>query len=153
MGRKAFLTEETKWLSSLYSNKKYKLNKQDGFKNITKEEFLDWFDKEEYNKGCCYCGTTHETSKLIFDFQTITKGRIDATRGKKRMHRLELERKNPIESYDNLENLAWACHWCNNAKSNFFTVNEFQPIISTAIRTALDDIINKIEAISKKNKK
>lgn len=103
MGRKTFLTDETKWLSSLYSNKKYKLNKKDGFKNITKEEFIDWFDKKEYNKGCCYCGTTHETSKKIFDFQTITKGRIDGTRGQKRMHRLELERKNPIESYDNLK--------------------------------------------------
>jgi hypothetical protein len=150
MGRKAFLTDETKWLSSLYSNKKYKLNKKDGFNNITKEEFIDWFDEKEYNKGCYYCGTTHETSKKLFDFQTITKGRIDGTRGQKRMHRLELERKNPIESYDNLKNLAWACHWCNNAKSNFFTEAEFHPTISLAIKNVIDKISKEIDDLTNK---
>jgi hypothetical protein len=150
MGRKAFLTEETKWLSSLYNNKKYKKDKEDGFKKVSKKEFLEWFNAEEYNKGCCYCGTTHETSRKIFDFQTIKKGRIDATRGQKRMHRLELERINPIESYDNLKNLAWACHWCNNAKSNFFTKKEFHPTISDAIKNVIDKISKEIDDINKK---
>jgi hypothetical protein len=52
----------------------------------------------------------------IYNSQTISKIRPDATRGEKRMRRLGLERIDPIEPYDNLKNLAWAYHWCNNAK-------------------------------------
>jgi len=39
-----------------------------------------------------------------------------------------LDRKDPKETYDNLDNLVWCCYWCNNAKSNFFTEEEFKPI-------------------------
>ncbi len=54
--------------------------------------------------------------------------RLDATRGGKRGRRLEIDRINPSLSYDRLENLVWCCYWCNNAKSNFFTKEEFMPI-------------------------
>ncbi len=142
MGRKKIYTEDTKWLRQIYNNKK---TENGGFSKVTTIEFIEWFDQSVYDKGCCYCGTTHETSKKIFDFQIISKGRLDATRGKHRMHRLELERVIPNEPYDNLKNLAWACHWCNNAKSNFFTKEEFKPVISDAIKIALDKIIEEID--------
>ena len=149
-GRPKTRNEENIWLENMYSNKKFSNTRKDGFKNITKNEFINWFDQKEYDKGCYYCGTTHETSKKIYDFQTVTKGRLDATRGEKRMHRLELERRDPSDSYDNLENLAWACHWCNNAKSNFFTEAEFHPTISLAIKNVIDKISKEIDDLTNK---
>jgi hypothetical protein len=148
-GRPTIYAENTKWLRDIYNNKK---NEIDGFSSITVQQFIAWFDQNKFDEGCCYCGTTNETSRKIFDFQ-INNGRNNATRGEKRMRRLELERIIPNEPYDNLSNLAWACHWCNNAKSNFFTAEEFKPLISTAIRTIIDKISNEIDELSMKNKK
>jgi hypothetical protein len=54
--------------------------------------------------------------------------RPHATRGGKRVKRLELDRIDPDLEYDILENIVWCCYWCNNAKSNFFTNEEFKPI-------------------------
>lgn len=146
-------TEEQKEILELY--KKEHLDKKtkkivDGFVDVTREKFIEWFEKSNYHEGCCYCGTTNETSKKIYDSQTISKIRPDATRGEKRMHRLELERIDPNEPYDNLENLAWACHWCNNAKSNFFTKDEFHPTISLAIKNVIDKICKEIDKPTKK---
>jgi 5-methylcytosine-specific restriction endonuclease McrA len=41
---------------------------------------------------------------------------------------LELERKKPNESYDNTDNLVLCCYWCNNAKTDEFTEEEFKEI-------------------------
>ena len=65
--------------------------------------------------------------------------RADATRGGKRGKRLELDRVNPNLPYDNLDNIVWCCYWCNNAKSNFFTNDEFLPI-ANAIGNVLRNI-------------
>lgn len=151
--RKSKWNEEQKEILKLY--KREHLDKKskkivDGFVNVTREMFIEWFEKSNYHKGCYYCGTTNETSKKIYDSQIIYKIRPDATRGEKRMHRLELERIDPNEPYDNLENLAWACHWCNNAKSNFFTEKEFHPTISLAIKNVIDKIIVEIDDLNKK---
>lgn len=151
--RKSKWNEEQKEILKLYKREHLdkKTNKiVDGFVNVTREKFIEWFEKSNYHEGCCYCGTTNETSKKIYDSQTIYKIRPDATRGEKRMHRLELERIDPNEPYDNLKNLAWACHWCNNAKSNFFTEKEFHPTISLAIKNVIDKIIVEIDNLNKK---
>ena len=103
------------------------------FQNTTFEQFKSWFKQEEYDKGCCYCGITHEQSLMLADL------RPKATRGGKRCNRLELERLDPFQPYDNLDNLGWCCYWCNNAKSNFFAPNEFIPI-GQAIGKALRNI-------------
>ena len=109
-----------------------------GFLNTTFEEFEIWYSDEVFNKGCKYCGLTNERSMEIYEFQR--KGlRHDATRGGKRGRRLELDRRDPNLSYDNLENIVWCCYWCNNAKSNFFTIEEFEPI-ATAIGKVLKEI-------------
>lgn len=92
------------------------------FQNTTFEQFKAWFNQEEYDRGCIYCGTTHERSL------ELAKLRPQATRSGKRAQRLELDRQDPVKEYDNLPNLKWCCYWCNNAKSNFFSANEFVPI-------------------------
>jgi len=117
---------ENSELKKIFTNKKQRVDKNgkiiQGFKQTTFEQFLDWFNAEDFNKGCHYCGTSNERCSELYHL------RPEATRGGKRGKRLELDRKNPIEPYDNLENLVWCCYWCNNAKSNFFTQIEFKKI-------------------------
>jgi hypothetical protein len=98
-----------------------------GFVKTTIVQFEQWYDEKEFLKGCYYCGTTNEISNKLYLSQ---RGglRPDATRGGKRGRRLELDRKDPNLPYDRLENIVWCCYWCNNAKSNFFTEEEFKPI-------------------------
>jgi len=119
-------------LKKLYNQKREKLDKKSlkltaGFKAITFEEFNHWFSKDHFNLGCHYCGTTNEQSLRLYNMQR-SGIRPDATRGGKRGKRLELDRKNPFKPYDDLDNIVWSCYWCNNAKSNFFTYEEFKPI-------------------------
>ncbi|WP_205503819.1 hypothetical protein [Rufibacter psychrotolerans] len=129
---------------TIYNRKRQKVDKKTlkitpGFVNTTLEDFEVWFDEEVFNKGCNYCGLTNVESRILFDLQ-IEGFRPNATRGGKRGRRLELDRKNPILPYDDLNNVVWCCYWCNNAKSNFFTEAEFKPI-ALVIGKALFDII------------
>ena len=105
-----------------------------GFEIRTFQEFQNWFNEEGFNKGCKYCKTTNDRSFELYNL------RPHATRGGKRGKRLELDRMNPTLPYDNLENLVWCCYWCNNAKSNFFSVDEFKPIAE-----AIGKVIKSIE--------
>jgi hypothetical protein len=119
-------------LRKIFNQKKEKLDKKTlkitaGFKSTQFIEFNQWFKKEEFDLGCHYCGITNEESLRLYNMQRAG-ARPDATRGGKRGKRLELDRKEPFKPYDDLENLVWCCYWCNNAKSNFFTYEEFKPI-------------------------
>lgn len=128
-------------LRKIFNRKKEKLDKKTlkitaGFKSTKFNEFNQWFKKEEFDLGCHYCGITNEESLKLYNMQRAG-ARPDATRGGKRGKRLELDRKNPFKPYDDLDNLVWCCYWCNNAKSNFFTYEEFKPIaieIGTALK-------------------
>lgn len=123
------LTKEER--RKIFNRKKQKTNQEGkitpGFVNTTFKEFEEWFDEEIFEKGCVYCGTTNGHSQKIYELQR-NGSRHDATRGGKRGKRLELDRVDPKQPYDNLQNVVWCCYWCNNAKSNFFTVDEFKPI-------------------------
>ncbi|MEZ4961945.1 MAG: hypothetical protein R2830_19110 [Saprospiraceae bacterium] len=100
-----------------------------GFEHTTLEQFKAWFEQSNFEQGCKYCGTTNEQSfRLYTAARNSENAGVDWTRGGKRGRRLEIDRLNPALPYDNLSNLVWCCYWCNNAKSNFFTAEEFQPI-------------------------
>jgi len=45
---------------------------------------------------------------------------------------LEIDRKVATDSYSNLANLTYSCYWCNNAKTDTFSEEEFK-IIGQAI--------------------
>lgn len=126
-------------LKKIYNAKKQRKDKKgnivEGFDAVTFEQFAAWFDIKVFEKGCYYCGTTNERSFELYQLQR-NKIRPDATRGGKRGRRLEIDRKAPFQPYDNLNNIVWCCYWCNNAKSNFFTEEEFKPI-AKAIGEAL----------------
>lgn len=83
--------------------------------------FHNWHTQTE--RKCHYCGITEEEiQKLITENKIVTK-RL-TTRGRS----LEIERLEPNEKYDNLQNLVYCCYWCNNAKTDEFTAEEFKPI-------------------------
>ncbi|HEY0244976.1 MAG TPA: hypothetical protein VGC01_05390 [Mucilaginibacter sp.] len=68
---------------------------------------------------CHYCGITQENLTLLHTLGLVNNKR--ATRGKT----LEIDRKNPNEPYSNIQNLTYSCYWCNNAKTDTFTEEEF----------------------------
>ncbi|WP_373398596.1 hypothetical protein V8V91_02410 [Algoriphagus halophilus] len=70
---------------------------------------------------CHYCGITTEQIELLWqkDPELTKRGR-----GRK----LELERLAPNEEYSNLSNLVFSCYWCNNAKTDTFTEEEFMKV-------------------------
>jgi hypothetical protein len=106
-----------------------------GFKNTTFHEFYIWFLAQ--NRQCHYCHINQHEIEILFEKKLIMPtGRL--TRGRS----LELERKEPKESYDNLGNLVLCCYWCNNAKSDQFSDAEFIDIgkvIGEKLRKRLTD--------------
>ncbi len=118
-------------LKKIHTQKKEKISKKGkitaGFVNVSFKDFKNWFSIDHFDKGCYYCGLTNEMSSKLFNIQREGY-RHDGTRGGKRGKRLELDRLDPSQQYDNLNNLVWCCYWCNNAKSNFFSSEEFIPI-------------------------
>jgi hypothetical protein len=98
-------------IKSLHTRKKISID----FKT-----FYDWYKSFEVDKKCFYCGITEAQIESLNNEQPLTK----RSRGKK----LELDRREPNASYDNINNLVYSCYWCNNAKSDTFTDKEFQEI-------------------------
>ena len=88
---------------------------------IPLDEFIKWYLSQD--KKCFYCGITEEEIKNLLDNGKLITKRIK-TRGRK----LELDRKEPNLSYDNINNLVFSCYWCNNAKTDEFTTNEFKEV-------------------------
>ena len=82
--------------------------------------FYDWYKSIEADKRCYYCGITEAEIEALNKEQPLTK----RSRGK----RLELDRKEPNASYDDINNIVYSCYWCNNAKTDTFTDIEFQEI-------------------------
>lgn len=142
-------------LKSIYKGKRRKVERKtnkkglvketitEGFEEATFEQFQNWFNLQVFNQGCAYCQLTNEQSLLLYNAQRNGL-RMDGTRGGKRGRRLEIDRRNPNLPYDYLGNLVWCCYWCNNAKSNFFSEEEFRPI-GQAIGNKLRTIIQSLE--------
>lgn len=77
--------------------------------------------KEKQIEGHCeYCGVSIDSIKAHLD--SIKTKRL-LTRGRS----LEVDKKNPNGHYV-IDNIALACYWCNNAKSDEYTVKEFEAI-------------------------
>jgi len=92
-----------------------------------KKTFLNVFPFEEFTEfvraklKCEYCHITEEgIQALINAHQLNTK---KDTRG----WSLEIDRKKPNFEYTK-ENCVWCCYWCNNAKTDEFSYDEFKKI-------------------------
>jgi hypothetical protein len=106
------LKEERKAIATirnLYSRKKIEMPFSD---------FYKWYLSHE--RKCFYCEITEAEIKELIECGKLNTKRL-VTRGRK----LEIDRKQPDLDYDNFENLAFACYWCNNAKTDTFTDEEF----------------------------
>ena len=88
---------------------------------VTFPIFYDWYTAQK--RSCGYCGITEVEIARLLAAGLLTTKRI-ATRGR----RLELDRRQPEATYDELENLTLACYWCHNAKTDTFTAEEFAEV-------------------------
>jgi len=84
--------------------------------------FKEWFLKIEKDKKCAYCGINEEEITRLWKIEAA-KGHELTTRPRGR--KLELDRKIPKSDYNDFENIVYACYWCNNAKTDTFTYEEF----------------------------
>ncbi|MBL0765623.1 hypothetical protein [Marivirga atlantica] len=107
--------------------------------NLYRESFGKILSEEQYNKlikneKCFYCELEKKDFGELYENHLIRK---KANRG----FNFEIDRKNPNEEY-HYDNLVMACYWCNNAKTDEFTAEEFKPI-GEAIGAALMARINR----------
>lgn len=120
--------------SKLY-RKWYDQNKRTNYniKNWDFETFKRWYLLQP--QKCSYCGITKKQLDTIY----ATKGILDSKRRRGRC--FEIDRIKDIPEY-NSKNCCLACYWCNNARSDCFTIKEFRPIgkaIGKKIRKIIKD--------------
>jgi hypothetical protein len=110
--------EREERIKRLYNNRKYSKNLERKITDLSFAELYAWYEKQE--KKCCYCDITEPELAGLIDSKRLTSKCLP-TRGR----HLEFERKDPNVSYDKVDNLSLACYWCNNAKTDTFTYDEF----------------------------
>ncbi len=95
--------------------------RDDFYENVFKVKFpKDEFEKLEKKQCCYYCGVPQpEIDRLIKEKKIFKKN--------ERGFNLELDRKEPNKEYS-AKNCVMACYWCNNAKTDEFSEQEFIPI-------------------------
>jgi len=110
-----------------YINYKMKENEfvYDGQKYI--KHFEKILSRADFNelisiKKCSYCGISKEQISFLGGEKMLYNKRSD-TRG----YSLEIDRKNPNKEYTR-DNCCMSCYWCNNAKTDEFSVKEFKEI-------------------------
>ena len=112
--RKSFLENKLKQAQEL----------EDENFNITGEllyQFFDWYENEP--KSCFYCDLEQSwLEELHYQSGHINK------RYPKRGKSLEIDRKDSDKPYSDIQNLVLACYWCNNAKTDTFSAEEFIPV-------------------------
>ena len=84
------------------------------------------------DKKCCYCGISQTQIDTLEEFSKGNNGHqlwcFDYGLTKRDYRKtLEIDQKNPTIGYVK-DNIVWACSWCNNAKTDTFTYEEFKMI-------------------------
>ena len=108
---KELLRNELKPLKDKYKEKFKKIFPLKEFENMTKEKTT-----------CSYCGIS------LAQIEELGKnGKLNNKRSDTRGYTLEIDRMLPNLEYSK-ENCCMACYWCNNAKTDEFSPEEFKPI-------------------------
>jgi 5-methylcytosine-specific restriction endonuclease McrA len=81
--------------------------------NITKEDFINWYNKQD--KICYYCE------------RTLTKIQSDKKEKEQYKGRLSIDRKDNNKGYE-IDNIVLACGRCNIIKGDYFTKQEMKRI-------------------------
>jgi len=101
-------------------------------------EFMEFYKEREEERVCFYCKTTEaEILKLRGSGLIKTK----RNRGKQ----MEIDRKNSNMEYSK-DNVVLACYWCNNAKTDEFTMEEFEAV-GKEIRKIWNNRLSKINSL------
>ena len=115
-------------IDNIYKSLK-KLDENSKFKNVCKFEYVKNFEKiflyteflELINeKECSYCKLTIEKVEQLAERKKLFKKN-------ERGWSLEIDRKNSNKEYKK-DNCVMSCYWCNNAKTDEFTFEEFEEI-------------------------
>ncbi|WP_339700174.1 hypothetical protein [Algoriphagus aquimarinus] len=86
---------------------------------LSYEDFSHWYQNAD--KKCFYCDLTEAEMQILWEkVPALTK----RTRGRV----LEIDRVSPNKDYYDFTNLVFACYWCNNAKTDTFTGEEFKKV-------------------------
>lgn len=104
--------EEIAKIKNFWSRKKF---------TPTFEKFYDWHLL--LDRRCEYCGITEEEIEILINKNSVFTKRI-TTRGKN----LEYDRKLPNLEYSQIDNIVLCCYWCNNAKTDEFSYEEFKKV-------------------------
>ena len=119
--------------STIEQKFKAALEQDDEVEDITYEfifSLYNWWTNAD--PVCHYCGLPESALEQLHQ----QEGHINK-RWPKRGKSLELDRKQSDLPYTEIDNLTLACYWCNNAKTDTFTYQEFR---------AIGKVINKIWA-------
>jgi len=98
-------------------------------KKLEFDKFKEVFTKDHTKNQCHYCGITEADILNLIDKESdkIKTKRL-LTRGKS----MEIDRINPFGDYSE-SNIILSCYWCNNAKTDEFSYEEFKDIIAPGI--------------------
>ena len=83
-------------------------------------EFEKWYGDDSKDRQCEYCLIKESEIKEL-----ISKGKIYTKRLTTRGRTMEVDRKDPKGHYE-INNLIMSCYWCNNAKTDEFSYEEFR---------------------------
>jgi hypothetical protein len=106
---------------SFLTNKITQIDYEDEDLHFTNEQlylFFQWWENTQ--KSCHYCSLPENELDNLHN----QPGHINK-RYPKRGKSLEIDRKQSDLPYTNIDNLVLACYWCNNAKTDTFTEEEF----------------------------
>ena len=87
---------------------------------LKKEEFIKWYGDDSKDRQCEYCLIKESEIKTL-----INQGKIYTKRLTTRGRTMEVDRKDPKGHYE-INNLIMSCYWCNNAKTDEFSYEEFR---------------------------
>jgi hypothetical protein len=92
---------------------------------LTLAEFQQLISPQDGELACEYCELTESDFRQLIDYGLVRTKRL-STRGST----FEFDCRDPEQGYTK-DNVALCCYWCNNAKTDEFTPEEFKPIALT----------------------
>ena len=95
---------------------------------ISLAEFQALFAHSGHELACAYCHITEAQFKQLVD-----RGQVQTKRLRTRGTTFELDCRVPELGYK-AGNVVVCCYWCNNAKSDEFSPEEFQPVADALAR-------------------
>lgn len=107
-----------KWMDS--NKELYKELENSYVTDFEKVFAFEEFEQTINDEKCCYCSITKDEIVQLANKHQLYKKNL-------RGWNMEVERFDSNLEYTQ-ENCAMACYWCNNAKTDEFTKEEFQPI-------------------------